>query len=185
MTRRKLDKILVLDGESTCWEPKDSRPKNEHSEIIEIGICHLNLTTMLPEKKTSYYIRPTRSKISKFCTELTGITPEFIKANGIPLRDAINKLKKEFGPTMRTWASWGVGDREELASECKRYNVLYPMGKNHINIKNLWAIKEGLNKELGLRDALRHKGMFFEGRQHCGADDAWNTAKLLGQILSS
>ena len=33
----KLDKILVVDIEATCWEGKP--PAGEQNEIIEVGIC--------------------------------------------------------------------------------------------------------------------------------------------------
>lgn len=179
MGNRKLDKIIVVDLEATCWQPRHSKPMGMKSEIIEIGVCALNLKTMEPVNKVSYYIRPTISEVSEFCVELTGITTELLKEKGIPFRDAINKLKKDFGPSSRTWVSWGAYDRNELIKECERYRVDYPMGRNHINFKNLWAYQQGLSRELGLGKALKHLGMDFEGRQHSGADDAWNIARLL------
>lgn len=181
--RRKLDKIIVADLEATCWEPRDSKPAGEESEIIELGVCFLNLKTMEPEQKTSYYIRPVRSGVSKFCTELTGITEELLKEKGIPFQDAINKFKKEFAPSHRTWMSWGAYDRVELLKQCNRNHVDYPMGRNHVNAKNLYALRFGLSKELGMARALKHAGLELEGRHHSGADDAWNIAKLVATIL--
>ncbi len=37
----KLDQIIVIDVESTCWE--DRPPENDASEIIEVGICVVNV----------------------------------------------------------------------------------------------------------------------------------------------
>ena len=34
---RKLDKIVVVDIEATCWEGKP--PEKQESDIIEVGIC--------------------------------------------------------------------------------------------------------------------------------------------------
>jgi len=39
---KKLDQILVIDIEATCWNNGD-RPDNETSDIIEIGICPLDV----------------------------------------------------------------------------------------------------------------------------------------------
>ena len=37
----KLDQILVIDIEATCWEGQP--PEHEESEIIEIGICPIDV----------------------------------------------------------------------------------------------------------------------------------------------
>jgi inhibitor of KinA sporulation pathway (predicted exonuclease) len=182
MSRRKLDKIIFIDLEATCWASVEEQG-DQVSEIIEIGACMLDLKTGLPERKKSYLIRPRHSTISNFCTELTSITPELIKSQGIPFGDAVNKLKKDFGPTTRTWASWGYYDKAEIERECVRHNIPYPMGRNHINAKNLYALKHGLSNELGMIAALQHAGIPHEGTHHRGDDDAWNCAKLLWTVL--
>jgi hypothetical protein len=37
----KLDQIIVIDVEATCWEGHP--PANEESEIIEIGLCVMDV----------------------------------------------------------------------------------------------------------------------------------------------
>lgn len=69
--------ILIIDLEATCWE-NDRIPHGQKVDIIEIGICELNRTTKAISNKQSIYVIPERSKINKFCTELTGITPKMI-----------------------------------------------------------------------------------------------------------
>ena len=41
MARRKLDRIVVVDVEATCWE--GAPPADEVSEIIEVGVCLLDV----------------------------------------------------------------------------------------------------------------------------------------------
>ncbi|WPO90319.1 hypothetical protein [Chryseobacterium sp. HR92] len=41
----------------------------------------------------------------------------------------------------------------------------------------------GLYKSIGLKRALGHLNMDFEGTHHSGADDAYNTARILSKIL--
>lgn len=72
------NQILIVDLEATCWE-NDRIPTGQKVDIIEIGICELNITTQAISKKQGIYVIPERSKISKFCTDLTGITPQLIK----------------------------------------------------------------------------------------------------------
>ena len=38
---KKLDKILVVDVEATCWDGKP--PSGQESEIVEIGLCTLEV----------------------------------------------------------------------------------------------------------------------------------------------
>ena len=70
---RSLDMILVIDVESTCWE--GSPPPGQSSEIIEIGLCPVDLKTLTRLEKRSILIKPIQSEISDFCTELTTLTP--------------------------------------------------------------------------------------------------------------
>jgi len=65
---RKLDKIIVVDVESTCWKGKPS--EGQINEIIEVGLGIIN--------KQSYIVKPKLSIISNFCTELTSITQEMV-----------------------------------------------------------------------------------------------------------
>ncbi len=46
------DKVIVIDIEATCWE-KGQIPDNQKREIIEIGICKLNMSDGNIEKKLS------------------------------------------------------------------------------------------------------------------------------------
>jgi len=83
--------ILIIDLEATCWE-NDRIPTGQKVDIIEIGICELNVTTKAISKKQSIYVIPERSKINKFCTELTGITPQLIEEKGIHFEEACEKI---------------------------------------------------------------------------------------------
>ncbi|MCL4263363.1 MAG: exonuclease domain-containing protein [Anaerolineae bacterium] len=87
------DKILVIDVESTCW--KGQPPAGEQSEIIEIGLCWLNVMTKQPEGKRSVLVRPSRSKVSPFCTRLTTLTQADVN-QGIHFWEACLMLQEEY-----------------------------------------------------------------------------------------
>lgn len=74
MVKRKLDKVLIVDVEATCWE--NGIPEGQENEIIEIGLCLLDVASWQPQDKRSIIIRPEHSTVSPFCTQLTGITQE-------------------------------------------------------------------------------------------------------------
>jgi len=73
---RKLDKIIVVDVESTCWKGKP--PEGQINEIIEVGLATVNVETLEIINKQSYIVKPKLSIISNFCTELTSITQEMV-----------------------------------------------------------------------------------------------------------
>lgn len=63
------DRILVIDLEATCWEGR--QPKDQVSEIIEIGICVLDTQDGSISKNKGILIKPEKSSVSPFCTQLT------------------------------------------------------------------------------------------------------------------
>ena len=179
--RSKFDKLVCVDLEATCWMPRSSQPENEVSEIIEIGVCFLDLKTYKVSNKTSYIVKPRNSKISPFCTELTTLTQEDVN-RGMLFSDACNKMKKDFGTQNRIWASWGDYDKTAFEKNCKLYNVPCPFSISHINAKNIFSIHHGISKGLGLQKALNYSGLEFVGTHHRGHDDAYNVARILGKM---
>jgi len=179
---RKLDQILVVDVESTCWDGPP--PEGEESEIIEIGLCVVDVGSLTRMSKHSVLIKPERSMISSFCTELTTLTPEMFAEAGT-LSDACKRLKKDFSSKDRLWASWGDYDRRQFERVCQSAGVGYPFGLTHLNVKTLFAVSLGLNHEVGLDGAYEMLGLSMEGTHHRGDDDAWNIADILCRLLGA
>lgn len=174
--------IIVIDLEATCWE-YDRIPPGQKTDIIEIGICELNKSTKAISNKQSIYVIPERSKISAFCTELIGITPKLIKEKGIRFEEACEKIRDEYHPEMLTWAGFGAFDREQVMQQCDYLGIENPFSGNYLNIMHLFRNHNGLYKMMGLRRALNALNMNFEGHHHSGADDAYNAARILREIL--
>ena len=182
MARKRLDKILVADVESTCWEGLP--PAGEENEIIEIGICLLDVANGERGDRTSLLVHPDRSRVSRFCTSLTTLTQEQVDM-GLSFSDACRILAHQYDSPNRLWASYGDYDRQMFDHQCRQRGVPYPFGKGHVNVKSLFAVAGGFRKEMGLASALEHLGMSFEGVHHRGSDDAWNIAAILWCILQS
>ena len=83
---KRLDHVLVIDIESTCWDG-GFPPRGEANDIIEIGLTRLELSSGRRLEKRSILVRPERSKVSPFCTELTTLTQEQVDT-GILFKDA-------------------------------------------------------------------------------------------------
>ena len=179
----KLDKMLIVDLEATCWDAKNPQPANEKSEIIEIGVCLFDTKTLQISDKKSYLISPKFSQVSLFCEELTSISQQLLDDEGIPFVEATIKLMEDFGSKYIAWASWGDYDRSKTVENCHLYNTEYPFSKTHINLKPMFSLMTGMVRQKGLQKALDYYGLTFEGSHHRGVDDAYNTAKVFGLML--
>lgn len=169
--------MLVVDVESTCWEKDSDRGPDEVSEIIEIGVTLINLSTLDIESTESILVKPINSSVSEFCTSLTTLTQSQVD-EGITFQVACNLLRSKYVADQRTWGSWGDYDRNMFEKQCANLGIRYPFGIRHINLKNQFAVLRGLSKELGMDRALQSIGMELEGTHHRGSDDSKNIAKL-------
>ncbi|MGB5967665.1 MAG: 3'-5' exonuclease [Spirulinaceae cyanobacterium] len=177
---RKLDQILVLDIEATCWSGKP--PPGQESEIIEIGICPLDVKLSKPLEKASILVKPQCSTVSDFCTELTTLTQEQVD-QGISFAEACSILQDKYQSRQQVWASYGEYDRQQFTKQCKSRGVKYPFGTRHINVKTLLALQRRLAKEVGMAQALEILDLPLQGTHHRGVDDAGNIARILAKLL--
>ena len=176
------DKIIIIDLEATCWAGEV--PQNQESDIIEIGLAVLNVKTGEIEDNTNYLIKPERSLVSPFCTELTGWTQEKVN-NGMRFHVALDHMKKTFKTKKRAWASYGEYDRKMFYNQCQFSETPYPFSQQHLNIKEMVNLFNGGAKMLGLGQALKKAGLEFQGTPHRGQDDAYNIARLLRHFMLS
>jgi len=177
---KMLDKIIVIDLEATCWE--GSPPAGQESEIIEIGLCVLDAASGERSAPRAILVKPQRSTLSHYCTQLTTLIPEMLK-DGYSFPDACSLLQDEYQSHQRTWASYGNYDRLQFMEQCKTRGVPYPFGRSHINVKNLLALQFNLTREVNLQKGTGLVGLPFEGTIHRGVDDAWNIAAVLSRVL--
>ena len=177
---KQLDQILVVDVEATCWEGEP--PGDQEPEIIEIGLCLLDVRSCARGENHSILVSPQRSTISNYCTKLTTLTQDEV-GSGLSFSEACLLLRESFDSRERLWASYGDYDRKQFKRDCLALGVDYPFGSGHINVKSLFAIVNSLPSEIGLAEAMKYLGFPLEGTHHRGADDAWNIARILGHML--
>lgn len=189
-----LDRVFVVDVEATCWETREEQGSMPN-EVIEIGICVLDRVKGVSDV-SSYVIRPQYTKVSPFCTQLTGWTQEAVD-EGASMRDTLLAIREDYKITKdNVWFSFGEYDRVKLSSDLEQKGgvlALYGINREHnpfaqmrghFNVKTLMALREGLSKEMGMDRALKFYGEKLEGRHHNGADDAANIAKIVSRVLS-
>lgn len=190
---KNLERILVVDVEATCWEHETVGDPHKVNEIIQIGVSQVQVLhngrphPELPVTKIdNIFVKPIMSEVSEFCTQLTGITQKHLDKHGITYPQAVARLKKH-GSRSLAWMSWGDYDRTMFHNMNKIWvsggGDLYPFGNTHTNLKNLFSLVFGLPKEYGLKTAMDMLGLEFKGNQHDGADDAYNTARILSRVI--
>ncbi|XP_022593778.1 ERI1 exoribonuclease 2 [Seriola dumerili] len=195
--------LIVIDFESTCWTEKN----NYSQEIIEFPAVLLNTSSGEVESEFHTYVQPQEHPIlSKFCTELTGITQVQVEA-GIPLQICLSRfcrwiqnLQLEKGVvfpnrqqrcsapspsqklcTFLTWSDWDLGVC--LQYECKRKQLHKPEVLNSwIDLRSTYRLFYN-RKPKGLNGALQDLGIQFSGREHSGLDDSRNTAQLAARMM--
>lgn len=178
-----LDYVIVVDVESTCWKlPNGMAPEGQTSDIIEIGICTLDVPLLVCDRLKSIIVKPTRSTVSAFCTQLTSLTQDMVD-EGTTLAQACDEIEREYGANGRGWASWGDYDRKQFAGNCRDLSIRFPFGPTHTNVKSLYALMAGLGREISLVEAVRQLGLTFEGTPHRGVDDAGMIAAVLSELL--
>ncbi len=175
------DHILVVDVEATCW--KKAPPPGEKSEIVEIGAVLLDVEHLTPHSKRSILIKPTRSKMSRFCTRLTTLTQTQLEKEGTTFSAGCAALEGQFKAPQRLWMSWGDFDRRIFHEQCADFDVPYPFSESYTNLKTHFAGMMLNGKPVGMARALKLMDIPLEGTHHRGADDAWNIALLLGLMI--
>lgn len=176
------DKLIVVDLELTCWEGKP--PAGQENEIIEIGICLLDLKTFDVQEGRSILVRPERSRVSFYCTELTTLTQEQLDREGLHFREALEIVQGLYQGKERAWTSWGNYDRTMLKQQCRNRGLHYPFSQYHLNASKLFGELEArTRKGIGMARALDMMGIKLDGVHHRGVDDAWNVAEMIAYLL--
>lgn len=187
--------LCVLDFEATCWgdENKDNGIKKYKQEIIEFPSVLYELTMDGEVKyieEFSKYVRPVLEPIlSKFCTELTGITQD-----KVDLAEPIEIVNEQHHQWLNSNTrlgdpiyiiTCGALDLDiMLAKEVHNKNLpYYSVYKRFINIKTefeyVYKVKAGRMVSM-----LNYLNIPLEGRYHSGIDDTRNIAKILLKIIS-
>jgi inhibitor of KinA sporulation pathway (predicted exonuclease) len=165
--------------EMCCW---NENGVGTTGEIIEIGLAEIDVDQGVIVKRAQYFVRPEHDEVSKFCVELTGITPRKVEKQGRPLEQVLRSMIKNFGGSRKIYASWGRDDLI-LRQECQQKGIEMPFVE-FVNIATLYRIQHRVKEQrIGHRAAQEQLEIEWEGRQHSGYVDAYNLAKLALHIL--
>ncbi|XP_023546233.1 uncharacterized protein LOC111805389 [Cucurbita pepo subsp. pepo] len=177
--------FVVIDFEATCDKDRNPHPQ----EIIEFPSVIVSSVTGQLEACFQTYVRPTCNQLlSDFCRDLTGIQQIQVD-RGVTLNEALlrhdkwleKKGIKNTNFAVVTWSNWDC--RVMLESECRFKKIRKPPYFNRwINLKLPFREVFG-GAQCNLKEAVEMAGLAWQGRAHCGLDDAKNTARLLALLM--
>jgi ERI1 exoribonuclease 3 len=181
--------FCILDFEATCFEQKGNY------EIIEFPSILYKLeepNSLIKIDEFQEYIKPIHNKISPFCTDLTGITPEMVdKSDNFPtvLTRHYHWLKKHLGNHIKdvifvTCGGWDLNAM--LPVDIIRWNIVNipEIYKTFVNMKKVYAKVYNLDNPKGMASMLEHANLPLDGRHHSGIDDCRNISKLWIKIIN-
>lgn len=166
--------VAVLDFE---WTTNVVNWPGATRDIIEMGGCTLHLPAGEIAQVWNADIRPTRAKVSRHCTTLTGITVARA-ANGMAFAAAAETLYRLFGQC-DSWASFGPVDKVRLEDQCTREGCRFPLSGPHIDIRALAMKHFNWKERKNLTQVVAAIGGTFAGQRHTALSDARNAATVL------
>jgi 3'-5' exoribonuclease 1 len=127
--------------------------------------------------------------LSKFCIHLTGITQlQVDSAETFPnVLNEVNQwlISKELGTTYKyVIATDGPWDFENFLNlQCQQSVLQYPYwGRRWVDVRKMFANWFNVRR-CGIEKMLHYLGLEFEGKQHCGLDDARNISRILMKLI--
>lgn len=142
--------LWIVDLEATCWDENNFSKKEEHREyqktnreVIEIGVAIIDFKKGLIKDNFTYLIKPNKSEITDFCTQLTTITKEDVNLKGNTLQKVSKELRRR-GSQSVNWGAWGAFDYNFMKEQCADKQAEMPFSDNFINISDLymWSTKQ-------------------------------------------
>ena len=190
--------FCILDFEATCDDEKKFRP----SEIIEFPSVLIKTNLVTGESKIigefQQYCKPVINPIlTKFCTQLTGITQDVVDAKGVLFQTALQMHQKwlashvDISETVYflTCGNWDLNVMLPLQAKLSKLEIPSRY-KKFINIKQIYddVYKKSSSKgkfKLGMAGMLREQGIELVGRHHSGIDDCKNLTTLVIHLFEN
>ncbi|CAN6179964.1 unnamed protein product [Urochloa humidicola] len=182
---REFDYFVVIDFEATCKEGSRIYPQ----EIIEFPAVLVDAATGRLISSFRTYVKPRHHPVlTAFCKELTGIQQEQVDggvelAKALAMHDAwlaaAGVAKNRLAVV--TWGDWDC--KNMLDFECTFKGIAKPAYFDRwVNLRIPFEAAFGAGRR-NLQEAVREAGLQWDGRLHCGLDDARNTARLLAEVM--
>lgn len=172
----------VLDTERTCY-PDGVFPAGESQEIIEFGITVVDLAAREIVGSHSIAVVPAFSRISPYCTELTGWTLDELMARGVDFKQACARIVDEFDGLNRLVVVDSDSDLPAVQRHCLMAGVAMPFGTAVQNVSTIFSLLTDRRKNVGNQKLLRLLGVEPEPVRHRADSDSRGTARAFLKLL--
>ncbi len=180
-------------------EPRTSAPWyvsldlefNQPSQrIIQLGAVLGDMRTGQRISRLSVFVNP-EEPLAPEIANLCGIAPGVLETAG-SLEEAHAQLCAWLAPFRESRRvnplTWGGADSETLRlSLGLPCNEHWLFGRRWLDVKTVFTAFQDardLPATGGLATSMKKVGLFFEGRKHDAADDAWNTFRMYHRLVS-
>lgn len=157
--------------------------------IIQIGAVVGDLATGRVLDTFSVLVDP-QEPLSDRISALTGISPDALLTQGVPLAGAYARLAAWLEPFKDTRQlnplTWGGGDSRELREQLALADDRWLFGRRWLDVKTVyaaWRHAQGKRGDGGLARSMTKLGLRFQGRKHDARDDALNTFSMYIALL--
>ena len=147
--------VNVFDTEWTCYE-NGVFPEGERKEPIEFGLTTVDIRTRVILQTISIPIVPVMSRVSDYCTSLTGWTYERLKRQGITFEKACKRLIQKYGAHNRLLVVDSTGESFRLREHCQLLGVEYPFGIDELNVSTLFCLTTRQKRNISLEEKLQY-----------------------------
>lgn len=164
-------------------------------EMIAIGAVKVSIRkngSIRKYHKGYYSLVKPKNRIGKIVTDLTGITENDVKNNGISFRKAVQDIKKYMGKDFNKtlYVTFGNHDQRIIAQSLA-HNLDVNKEDIQVLIKHSFDFSEFISQFVrdengntySLSNILNLFQVNFEGTQHNAYDDALNLARLYQAML--
>ena len=178
MNQQSSNLVLLTSIRTTCEHYSQSVGQKE---IIEIGFGLVDKTTGQKYEPLSLFIK-SKANISKYCSDLTGITQKDIE-EGVSFDEALFYFLENYEPKQYSaWATYGNFTKDVLFNKLKSANSKWRPKASHINVQREFAVSV-MKSEIayGMKGALAHIGLKDIDNKSC-EDEILNLGILYNEI---
>ena len=175
-----MGKYVVVDLEMCMVKSR----KPICQEVIQIGAVLLDESFDVIDR-FSTYVKPEFGWLDATIVNLTGIRGTQLK--GAPdFKSGLDKFLSWLPDEALTFVEWSTSDEAQLRKECLVKGIeddrLKRLLSDTSDCQKLFSRKIDRKKNYRLSEALTMADISFEGHEHDGLDDAYNTALLFAKL---